>query len=374
MSNGSAEPPAKVQRLRSTVAVAEGDYEPKNILVTGGAGFIASHVVIRLVQKYPQYKIVNFDKLDYCSSLRNLHSVADKPNYKFVKGNLLSADLIKYVLETEEIDTIIHAAAQTHVDNSFGNSFAFTENNVMGTHVLVETAKVYGKLRRFIHVSTDEVYGSSYDDDPSRKEGDVLEPTNPYAATKAAAEQIVKSYYTSFKVPVIITRGNNVYGPHQYPEKVIPKFIRRLVQKPPLPCCLHGNGSNSRHFVYVEDVASAFDTIMHKGVTGETYNIGCHEEYTNIEVAQMLVKALHPSVAPESLIECVQDRPFNDVRYFLNFNKLLELGWKPEMGFEDGLKRTIAFYEGVDKDWWECGTDSSLAAHPHAKGAHVELK
>jgi len=366
-------PPAKMQRLRSNSVVVEpeGEYVPKNILVTGGAGFIASHVVIRLVNKYPQYKVVNFDKLDYCSSLKNLHSIADKPNYKFVKGNLLSADLIKYVLETEEIDTIIHAAAQTHVDNSFGNSFAFTENNVMGTHVLIETAKTYDKLRRFIHVSTDEVYGSSYDDDPSRKEGDVLEPTNPYAATKAAAEQIVKSYYTSFKVPVIITRGNNVYGPHQYPEKVIPKFIRRLVQKPPLPCCLHGDGSNSRHFIYVEDVASAFDCIMHKGITGETYNIGCHEEFTNLQVAETLVKALYPDRDPSTLIETVADRPFNDVRYFLNFNKLLALGWKPEMSYEEGLKRTVEFYKNVSKDWWDCGTDSSLAPHPQAKGAHV---
>jgi UDP-glucose 4,6-dehydratase len=367
-SNG--EPPAKQQRLRASGPVETGEYTPKNIMVTGGAGFIASHIVIRLVKKYPQYKIVNFDKLDYCSSLKNLNEISDRPNYKFVKGNLLSADLIKYVLETEEIDTIIHAAAQTHVDNSFGNSFAFTENNVMGSHVLVEAAKNHEKLRRFIHVSTDEVYGSSYDDDPSRKEGDVLEPTNPYAATKAAAEQIVKSYYTSFKVPVIITRGNNVYGPHQYPEKVIPKFIRRLVNG--LPCCLHGDGSNSRHFIFVEDVASAFDTVMHKGITGETYNIGCDEEMTNLEVAQTLVKAVYPDKDPKEMITHVMDRPFNDVRYYLNFNKLLALGWKPEVKFKDGLKRTVEWYMARDKDWWDCGTDSSLAAHPHAKGAHVE--
>jgi len=157
--------------------------------------------------------------MDYCSSLRNLDAVMHRPNFKFVKGNLLSADLMSYVLETEKIDTIIHAAAQTHVDNSFGNSFAFTENNVLGTHVLVEAAKTAG-IKRFIHVSTDEVYGSSYDDDPCRKEGDVLEPTNPYAATKAAAESIARSYWYSFKMPVIVTRGNNVFGPHQYPEKV----------------------------------------------------------------------------------------------------------------------------------------------------------
>lgn len=370
-SNGEA--PAS-KRLRKE-AGADGetqDFTPKNIMITGGAGFIASHIVIRLVKKYPNYKIVNFDKLDYCSSLKNLDEISQLRNYKFVKGNLLSADLIKYVLETEEIDTIIHAAAQTHVDNSFGNSFAFTENNVMGSHVLIEAAKNWSGLKRFIHVSTDEVYGSSYDNDPSRKEGDVLEPTNPYAATKAAAEQIVKSYYTSFKVPVIITRGNNVYGPHQYPEKVIPKFIRRLVNG--MPCCMHGDGSNSRHFIYVTDVARAFDVIMHKGVTGETYNIGCDEEFTNLEVAEELVKAVCPTKDKKTMIEFGKDRPFNDVRYYLNFNKLLALGWKPEMSFKDGLKQTVEWYMSRDANWWECGTDSSLSAHPHAKGAHVEVK
>ena len=164
-------------------------------------------------------QIVVLDKMDYCSSLRNLDAVKDCSNFKFIKGNILSTDLVTYVLETEEIDTIIHAAAQTHVDNSFGNSFTFTENNVLGTHVLLESAKL-AKISRFIHVSTDEVYGSSYSDDPSRTEGDVLDPTNPYSATKAAAEAIARSYWTSFKLPVVITRGNNVYGPHQYPEKV----------------------------------------------------------------------------------------------------------------------------------------------------------
>jgi len=181
--------PPSPKSKKQKVEVPADQYTPKNIMVTGGAGFIASHVVIQLVKQYPQYKIVCFDKLDYCSSLSNLNEVKDHPNFKFIKGNLLSADLIKYVLETEEIDTILHAAAQTHVDNSFGNSFAFTENNVMGSHVLVEAAKVHG-IKRFIHVSTDEVYGT-VGDDIRRIETDVLEPTNPYAATKAAAENIV---------------------------------------------------------------------------------------------------------------------------------------------------------------------------------------
>jgi len=271
------------------------------------------------------------------------------------------------VLETEQIDTIIHAAAQTHVDNSFGNSFAFTENNVMGTHVLVETAKTCG-IKRFIHVSTDEVYGSSYEGEERHVESDVLEPTNPYAATKAAAENIVKSYWHSFKLPVIITRGNNVYGPHQYPEKVVPKFIRRLVNGQ--PCCLHGDGSNSRHFIYVEDVAAAFITILHKGVVGETYNIGCEEECTNLEIAQKLVEAVKPGANVKDHLIFVADRPFNDVRYYISSNKLMSLGWKPEVDLDDGIKRTVEWYTRVSADWWEIGTDSALAPHPEpGKGA-----
>jgi UDP-glucose 4,6-dehydratase len=359
--------PALMAPKRQKVLQEEADYTPKNILITGGAGFIASHVVIQLVRAYPNYKIVCFDKLDYCSSLSNLSAVRDCPNFKFVKGNLLSADLIKYVLESEEIDTILHAAAQTHVDNSFGNSFAFTENNVMGTHVLIECAKSQ-RIKRFIHVSTDEVYGSSYAEEPRHVETDALEPTNPYAATKAAAENIVKSYYHSFKMPVIITRGNNVFGPHQYPEKVIPKFVRRLLQG--MPCCIHGDGSNSRHFIYVGDVADAFVTILHKGVNGETYNIGCEIEYTNLEVAQKLVRALKPECKDvNDHIEFVSDRAFNDVRYYISSDKLHKLGWSPKVSFEDGLEKTIEWYAKVSKDWWEVGTDSALAAHPTVKPA-----
>lgn len=366
---------------------AAADYTPTNILVTGGAGFIASHIVIQLCTKHPQYKVfgtqatckpapaspapcpaqvVNFDKLDYCSSLRNVEEVAHLPNYKFVKGNLLSADLLRYVIQTEQIDTIIHAAAQSHVDNSFGNSFAFTENNVMGTHVLAETAKDCG-IKRFIHVSTDEVYGSSYEGEARHVEEDVLEPTNPYAATKAAAEHIVKSYYRSFKLPLIITRGNNVFGPHQYPEKVIPKFVRRLVNGQ--NCCIHGDGSNTRHFIYVGDVAAAFLTILHKGAVGEVYNVGCETEYTNLEIAEMLVRAVKPRVVdPKAHIEFVRDRDFNDVRYYINSAKLHALGWKPVVNFEDGLRTTIEWYTKVAADWWPIGTDSALAAHPEPAG------
>jgi len=348
--------------VKRGTSLARAEYTPQNIMITGGAGFIASHVVIRIVKAYPQYKVVCLDKMDYCSSLRNLDEVKDAPNFKFIKGNILSADLIKYILETEKIDTIIHAAAQTHVDNSFGNSFAFTENNVLGTHVLLESAKSIG-IKRFIHVSTDEVYGSSYQDEPRRREGDTLEPTNPYAATKAAAEAIARSYWYSFNLPVIVTRGNNVFGPHQYPEKIVPKFVRRLVSKQ--PCCIHGDGSNSRHFIYVGDVAAAFDTLMHHGVDGEVYNIGCEDEFTNLEVAERIVKTVVPDCQdPKEHITFVADRPFNDVRYYIDSDKLHSLGWKPEMSFEDGLKKTVEWYQKVSADWWDIGTDSALAAHP----------
>jgi UDP-glucose 4,6-dehydratase len=220
--------------------------------------------------------------------LKNLVSVADLPNYSFVKGSITSPDLVNYVLRKESIDTIMHFAAQTHVDNSFGNSFSFTEANILGTHVLLEAAKE-AKLRLFVHVSTDEVYGDGESGKPSDEQAP-LEPTNPYAATKAGAEYLVKAYHRSFALPVIITRGNNVYGPHQFPEKIIPKFVNQLMRG--LPLTLHGTGSNTRNYLFVEDVARAFDTILHQGTVGEIYNIGGDNERSNIEVAQELLKAL----------------------------------------------------------------------------------
>jgi len=216
------------------------NFEPKNIFLTGGAGFIASHVVILLCKKYPQYNIVVYDVLDYCSCLENLSELESLPNFKFVKGDICSPDLVNHVFKAEEIDTVMHFAAQTHVDNSFGNSFAFTNANIYGTHVLLESAKNCPTIKRFIHVSTDEVYGEGEDFETAPMEEEhVLEPTNPYAATKAGAEFLVKSYHRSFKLPCIITRGNNVYGPHQFPEKLIPKFTNQLLRN--MPVTLHGD-------------------------------------------------------------------------------------------------------------------------------------
>jgi len=259
----------------------------------------------------------------------------------------------------------MHFAAQTHVDNSFGNSFTFTHTNIYGTHVLLESAKNCKNIRRFIHVSTDEVYGEGedFDVDPMKEEH-VLEPTNPYAATKAGAEFIVKSYHRSFKLPVIITRGNNVYGPHQYPEKLIPKFTNQLLRG--MPLTLHGDGSNTRNFLFVEDVARAFDTILHKGTVGHIYNIGGTNEVPNIQVAKDLIRILGLQDREEDLVCFVSDRKFNDLRYTINSSKLEALGWKELVTWEEGLKTTVKWYEEHSIRYGNI--DQALVAHPRITG------
>lgn len=336
------------------------DFVPKNVLITGGAGFIASHVVILLVKKYPNLNIVNFDRLDYCSCIENLDEIKDYPNYKFVKGNICSSDLVNFVLENEKIDTIMHFAAQTHVDNSFGNSFQFTQNNIMGTHVLLESAKVHG-IKRFIHVSTDEVYGEQRIDQEAMDEEAVLEPTNPYAATKAGAEFLAKSYHRSFGMLIIITRGNNVYGPHQYPEKLIPKFINQLMRGRSVT--LHGTGCNTRNFLFVEDVARAFEIILFKAQIGFIYNIGGSNEKANIDVAKALIKlAGYENV--DEMMTFVEDRVFNDLRYHINSNRLHELGWKELVSWEEGLQMTFDWYKKNSNRYGNI--DQALQAHPRA--------
>lgn len=334
------------------------EYSPKNILITGGAGFIGSHVVSLLVNKYPDYKIVNYDKLDYCSSLKNIASLQSKPNYRFVEGNILSAELVSFILEEEQIDTIVHFAAQTHVDNSFGNSFQFTETNVLGTHVLLEAAKLAG-IKRFIHVSTDEVKGEN----EQIGADNILEPTNPYAASKAGAELVVRSYHRSFNLPVIITRSNNVYGPHQFPEKIIPKFISLLRRG--RKCFIHGSGSNKRNYIFAGDVAAAFDEIIHRGVVGKVYSIGSEDCYSNLDVARRLLKAFGLEDQESEYLEYVEDRMFNDLRYWIDGSEMQKLGWKPEVLFEEGLAKTIEWYQHPDH-WnnWIASVDSALVAHP----------
>ncbi|CAF1926281.1 hypothetical protein HID58_065095 [Brassica napus] len=335
-------------------------YTPKNILITGAAGFIASHVANRLIRTYPDYKIVVLDKLDYCSNLKNLNPSKHSPNFKFVKGDIASADLVNYLLITEGIDTIMHFAAQTHVDNSFGNSFEFTKNNIYGTHVLLEACKVTGQIRRFIHVSTDEVYGETDEDAVvGNHEASQLLPTNPYSATKAGAEMLVMAYGRSYGLPVITTRGNNVYGPNQFPEKLIPKFILLAMRGKVLP--IHGDGSNVRSYLYCEDVAEAFEVILHKGEVGHVYNIGTKKERRVNDVAQDICKLFN--MDPEANIKFVENRPFNDQRYFLDDEKLKILGWSERTTWEEGLKKTMEWYT-QNPDWWG---DVSGALLPHPR-------
>jgi len=268
-----------------------------------------------------------------------------------------------YVMRSEEIDTVMHFAAQTHVDNSFGNSFEFTENNIRGTHVLLETVKTLGTIKRFLHVSTDEVYGeSSYENNEANVEAaSLLEPTNPYSATKAGAEMLVMAYGRSYNLPYIITRGNNVYGPHQYPEKAIPKFIMLAQSGATIP--IHGDGMATRSYMHVYDAASAFDTILHNGAIKGVYNIGAHEERTVLSVAQDIGQSLGKDIS--KTIVHVSDRKFNDRRYFIDCSKLHALGWSPKVSWEEGLKETIEWYtkNGQGSGYWG-NFSGALVAHP----------
>ncbi|KAB5558205.1 dTDP-glucose 4,6-dehydratase [Coniochaeta sp. 2T2.1] len=326
----------------------------KNIMITGGSGFIACWLVRHLTLTYPHaYNIVNFDKLDYCSSLNNTRVLNDKRNYSFYHGDITNPAEVVNCLERHNIDTIFHFAAQSHVDLSFGNSYGFTHTNVYGTHVLLESAKKVG-IKRFIHVSTDEVYGEVKDDDDDLVESSILAPTNPYAASKAAAEMLVHSYQKSFKLPVIIVRSNNVYGPHQYPEKIIPKFSCLLNRGKPV--VLHGDGSPTRRYLYAGDAADAFDTILHKGQLGHVYNVGSYDEISNLELCSKLLKELGiPHEGQEEFTKWVKythDRPFNDHRYAVDGTKLRRLGWDQKTSFADGLRTTVRWYKQFGEQWW----------------------
>lgn len=320
-------------------------YSPKCVLVTGGCGFIASNFLKWMVPKHTHIQFINIDKVDYCSTIEGLKSLENARNYWFYPSNISNSSFIEYILQHHNVDTIIHFAAQSHVDNSFGNSICFTQDNVLGTHYLLETVRKYGKIQRFIHVSTDEVYGEVTLEETS-SEKSLLNPTNPYAASKAAAEFIVKSYYKSYNIPIIITRGNNVYGPGQYPEKIIPKFILQLFNEKKMT--IHGKGKTIRNFIFVEDVAKAFEKILFEGKISEIYNIGTQNEHSVIDIATLLYKEIcNKSNKNKTFDECVdyvEDRLFNDFRYTVNSSKLLDLGWNTTTSFEDGMKKTIEWY------------------------------
>ena len=312
-------------------------FSPTNLLVTGGCGFIGSNFINYYKEKNPDVKIINFDKLDYCSEKNGIN------HDKLVIGNLKNKDLVVHILNEHNIDTVIHFAAQTHVDNSFGNSLEFTIDNILGTHTLLECCKVYNKIKRFIHISTDEVYGEVDIDHKGCSEKSLLNPTNPYAATKAGAEFIARSYYYSFNMPIIITRGNNVYGPRQYPEKLIPKFINQLINNE--KCTIHGKGETRRNFIFVADVVKAIEVILQKGIINNIYNIGTNNEYSVSEIADKLITYLKPNDKIEDWMQYVTDRNFNDYRYAIKSNELYDLGWKEETNFEKGFEYTIKWFQ-----------------------------
>jgi dTDP-glucose 4,6-dehydratase len=314
------------------------------LFVTGGSGFIGSNFINLILERNDQIKLINFDAMYYCANEENINlKWRISPRYTFVKGNLCSMDLVRHVIKTHQPTHIIHFAAQSHVQNSFSDALQYTQDNIVGTHTLLEATRLYGKIQKFIHVSTDEVYGESRLEmnENHKTEQSILCPTNPYAATKAGAEMIAQSYNHSFNMPIVITRGNNVYGPNQYPEKVVPRFIQQL--KACKPVTIQGDGSCVRAFLHSHDTAIAFQCILEKGKIGEIYNIGCDEnmEYSILEVAKILITKIHNTENYDKWITHIADRPFNDKRYYISNKKLKDLGWEITIGFEEGLRRLI---------------------------------
>ncbi len=314
----------------------------KNILVTGGAGFIGSAFVRYMVAKYPQYNIIVLDKLTYAGNLDNLLPVHDEPNYKFHKGDIADREFVRRLLETERIDTIVNFAAESHVDRSILEPDAFIHTDVVGVYILLDTARMVG-VNRIHHVSTDEVYGSI----PVGffKEGDPLEPNSPYAASKAGGEMMLRAYQVTFGMHTTVTRGSNTFGPYQYPEKVAPFFITEAIEGRPLP--VYGDGMQVRDWLYVEDHVTGIDLVLHKGAPGEVYNLGGENERHNIDVTRLILKFLGK---PESLIRFVTDRPGHDRRYALNCDKLKALGWRQSGDFETLLEKAVRWYE--HNTWW----------------------
>ena len=322
----------------------------KSILITGGAGFIGSHLVRLFVNKYSDYKIVNYDKLTYAGNLENLDDVADKANYTFVKGDILDEKLLDEVFEKYEIDAVIHLAAESHVDRSITNPNAFIETNVMGTATLMNVARKHwkdfnGKL--FYHVSTDEVYGSL------GKEGYFTEttpydPRSPYSASKASSDHLVRAYHHTYDLPVVISNCSNNYGANQFPEKLIPLFIHNIKENKSLP--VYGKGDNVRDWLWVNDHADAIDVIFHSGKVGETYNIGGNNEWQNIELIKKLCEIMDEKLgraagSSEKLITYVKDRQGHDKRYAIDASKLKnDLGWEPSIDFAEGLEKTVEWY------------------------------
>ena len=307
----------------------------RKIVVTGGAGFIGSHVAERIVEEYPDAVLAVLDKMTYAADIENIAHILKRGKRQLYVGDLCDYDLCIKV--TQGADLVLHLAAESHVDNSFGNSLRFTQSNTLGTHTLLEACRI-NRVGKFIHVLTDEVYGQIYEG--LHVESDSLDPTNPYSASKAAADMIVKGYIRSFNMPIITVRANNIYGIRQYPEKLIPRFILLCLNDQKLP--LHGNGMHRRRFLAAEDFAEALIVLIKKGQIGEIYNIGSEDEYANIEIAEMIASRLDHST--EDLIYFVEDRPFNDARYAIDSTKIHALGWKPTRTLDRHLGKVIEWY------------------------------
>ena len=353
----------------------------KNIVVTGGAGFIGSHVVRLFVNKYPEYRIINVDKLTYAGNLANLKDIEDRPNYRFVKLDICDFEGVKQLLEETQADGIIHLAAESHVDRSIKDPFTFARTNVLGTLSLLQAARSVWEGRwegkRFYHISTDEVYGALEMTDPEGIEAPFTakacggkrraaygsrffteegkyQPHSPYSASKASSDHFVRAFHDTYGLPAIVTNCSNNYGPYQFPEKLIPLFINNIRHRKPLP--VYGRGENVRDWLYVEDHARAIDLIFHAGKDGETYNIGGFNEWKNIDVVKLLIDTAdrllgRPEGADRDLIRFVTDRAGHDLRYAIDSSKLQrELGWEPSLAFEEGIEKTVRWY--LDNQEW----------------------
>lgn len=332
----------------------------RHVLITGGAGFIGSHVVRRFVTRYPDYRIVNFDLLTYAGNLANLSDVEQAPNYTFVRGDICDAEAVGEVFRRYAIDGVIHLAAESHVDRSIRDPFTFARTNVLGTLTLLHAAREEWQGawagKRFYHISTDEVYGALGFGDKPFNEGTRYDPHSPYSASKASSDHFVRAFHDTYGLPTVVTNCSNNYGPYQFPEKLIPLLVNNIRLERPLP--VYGRGENVRDWLHVEDHARAIDLIFHEGQSGETYNIGGGNEWRNIDLVQLIVRTTdrllgRPEGASERLITYVTDRAGHDLRYAIDSSKLRrELGWEPVFRFEEGIEQTVRWYL-ENREWME---------------------